>query len=391
MAEVEESNEYLPPSASTEVESHEVLEIPEHHAHPEEEGYVDTTAPHGVPIAGDVCEFYVMGEQLGSGAYSSVFRGTHKETNEEFAIKRVSKSKMKSQSDIRSLFEEVGILQEIHHPHVMRLFEFYEDARSYNLVTEMVVGGELFDRIVERKHYNELIASRLVKTLLQTLDFLHSHGIVHRDLKPENLLLSSHEDDADIKLADFGFAKHTSQRLDTICGTPDYIAPEIVSLMDLRKVPKQNRPQYGTKCDIWSAGVITYILLGGYPPFFDQNQKKLFAKIRAGRFEFHARYWSHVSADSKDLIRQMLVVDPNQRASAAELLQHPWLSESDDTLTDRPLEPTLAELKKFNARRKFRGAVLAVNATRRISSLMQGHKSETEGSTKEAEQEADEA
>ena len=161
-----------------------------------------------------------------------------------------------------------------------------------------------------------------------------------------------------------------------MCGTPDYIAPEICSLLDLKKVPKEDRPCYGTKCDIWSAGVIVYILLGGYPPFFDESRKRLFAKIKAGKFEFHPQYWGETSAECKDLISKMLTVDPNKRPSAAELLQHPWILLGDEHLSAKDLKGAQTELKRFNAKRRFKAGVDAVLAMVRIENMLHQHKPE---------------
>eukprot|EP00614_Pseudopedinella_elastica_P011944 CAMPEP_0172599222 /NCGR_PEP_ID=MMETSP1068-20121228/19296_1 /TAXON_ID=35684 /ORGANISM="Pseudopedinella elastica, Strain CCMP716" /LENGTH=224 /DNA_ID=CAMNT_0013399397 /DNA_START=105 /DNA_END=776 /DNA_ORIENTATION=+ len=189
------------------------------------------------PIEGVKIEsLYSMKEELGSGAFSTVFRAIKKDTGEAVAIKHISKKDVPSKEDIENLREEVAILRKIHHPHVMRCMGFYADSKYFSVVTELVVGGELFDRIVEKKHYNELMARDLVKIFLETLDFMHSNGIVHRDLKPENLLLADRNNDTDIKIADFGFAKHVSEPLNTVCGTPDYIAPEVCALLDLKKV-----------------------------------------------------------------------------------------------------------------------------------------------------------
>jgi calcium/calmodulin-dependent protein kinase I len=181
--------------------------------------------------------------------------------------------------------------------------------------------------------------------------------------------LASKANDTDVKIADFGFAKHISEKLNTVCGTPDYIAPEVCGLLDLKKIPKEQRPCYNEKCDIWSAGVIIYILLGGYPPFFDESRKKLFQKIKSGIFEFHPQYWENISAEAKDLISQMLTVDPTKRPSAAELLNHPWIHKDEGDLKEKDLKGTLAELKRFNGKRKFRAAVDAVLATQRITNI----------------------
>lgn len=166
-------------------------------------------------------------------------------------------------------------------------------------------GGELFDRIVDKSYYTEREARDLVLLLLEAIKYCHSYGIVHRDLKPENVLLSSKDDNASIKLADFGFAKKLdldSENLTTACGTPGYVAPEILK-----------GSSYGKTVDIWSIGVITFILLCGYPPFHHDNHNALFRLIKAGKFEFSSPYWDHISDEAKDLINQMLVVDPAKR------------------------------------------------------------------------------
>jgi calcium/calmodulin-dependent protein kinase I len=340
------------------------------------EAWVDTSFRKGKPQHKSVLTLYDLKEELGSGAYSTVFRGTPKKAGTKdqptaVAVKRVAKKELATEEDVEALLLEVGILGQVHHPHIMRLYGFYEDTDFYNVVSEIVEGGELFDRIVQRNHYDERHARDLSVVFLQTLDFLHSHGIAHRDLKPENLLLSNKTDDCDIKIADFGFAKHTSERLDTVCGTPDYIAPEVCALLELKGVPREKRPCYGTKCDIWSAGVIFYILLAGYPPFFDENRKKLFRKIKSGRFEFHDQYWGSVSPEAKDFIRKCLTVDPNVRWSAKQLLSHPWVHHPGDVLT-ADLTGTQLELKRFNAKRRFRAAVHAVLISTRLSNMVVG-------------------
>lgn len=333
-----------------------------------------TKSPEGtaVPITDKtVDESFNFLEVLGTGAFSTVYRGSRKDRAEgekDVAIKRVSKKLCKSKDAIEGLFEEVCILQEINHPHILKLHAFFEDAKSYSLVTEILDGGELFDRIVAKNHYNEKIARDLVRIFLQSLDFLHTNGIIHRDLKPENLLLASKDDDINMKIADFGFAKHSDEKLNSVCGTPDYIAPEICSLLDLKNLPKDQRPCYDSKCDIWSAGVIIYILLGGYPPFFDENRKQLFRKIKSGKFEFHPQCWRSISDQAKDLISKMLTVNPKNRPSARQLLAHPWLQTSDVILKDKDLKGTQVELRRFIARRKFKAAVDAILVANKMSS-----------------------
>jgi calcium/calmodulin-dependent protein kinase I len=239
------------------------------------------------------------------------------------------------------------------HPHIVKLFDVFQEEKYYYLVTEFMAGGELFDRIVEKNFYSEREARDLVKILLESIQYMHSADVVHRDLKPENLLLTNKEDVADIKLADFGFAKKVQmddKGLATACGTPGYVAPEIL----------QARP-YGKEVDIWSIGVITYILLCGYPPFHDDNQGVLFRKIKTGRFEFDSPYWDNVSTEAKDLISKMLVLNPADRWTATQLLDHTWITGANVNTVQ--LTGALIELRKFNARRKFKAAVSTVKAT----------------------------
>ncbi|CAM9277638.1 unnamed protein product, partial [Ascophyllum nodosum] len=247
---------------------------------------------------------------------------------------------------------QVRILRNLRHPNVIEIYQFYQDdPNNYFVVIEFMRGGELFDRIVRKAFYNEKEARDLCRILLDAVKYIHDLGIVHRDLKPENLLMTSRHDDANIKLADFGFARSVvAGFVSTQCGTPGYVAPEI-----LRAEP------YGTSVDMWSIGVIIYILLGGYPPFHDENQTRLFRKIKAGNFKFHDEYWGSVSSDAKDLIRRLLTVDPKKRLTAAQAVSHPWLFSREDDLVSHNLGVNLEQLKLFNARRKLRAAIKSVS------------------------------
>ncbi|KAI9988271.1 hypothetical protein PInf_021669 [Phytophthora infestans] len=298
-------------------------------------------------------DVYTLGKELGAGTFSVVREATHKTTGERFAIKCIKRAQL-SADDLEALVAEVKILREMQHPHIVKLYDVFQEEKYFFLVTEYMPGGELFERIVKKNFYSEREARDLVKVLLQTIAFCHDADVVHRDLKPENLLLSSAEDDADIKLADFGFAKKAIQNgdagLSTACGTPGYVAPEIL----------MSKP-YGKEVDIWSIGVITYILLCGYPPFHHDNQGVLFRLIKAGRYEFDSPYWDDVSVEAKDLISKMLFLKPVERWTARQLLEHPWIA--GDAVKDVQLTTALEELRKFNARRKFRAAVSTVKAT----------------------------
>lgn len=295
--------------------------------------------------------------ELGQGAFSTVKKATLKSNPSElFAVKCIKKTSELKEDEIASLKEEVAVLQQVDHPNIIKLYDFYEESKMFYMVTEIMAGGELFDRIVSKTFYTEKEARDLVKILLSSLQYLHHLSIVHRDLKPENLLLKSTENDHDIKLADFGFAKHTEDRsLDTQCGTPGYVAPEIL---------KGNK--YGYEVDMWSCGVIVYILLGGYPPFHEENHVVLYRKIKAAEYTFDEEYWSLVSEEAKDLIRKLLVVDPDKRLTADQAIRHPWFMKGDHELIERSLETTLKTMKTFNAKRKLKGTVKSVMMANRL-------------------------
>jgi len=302
---------------------------------------------------------YVIGKTLGEGAFSVVKEGKHKATDLNYAVKVVTKSKLSREDEI-ALKDEIMILKSLKNKYIIRLYDDFDEPKYYYLVTEMMKGGELFDRIVAKTYYNEKEARDVCRILFEALEYCHSRNIAHRDLKPENLLLSSKTNDRDIKIADFGFAKKvtSSECLLTQCGTPGYVAPEI-----LHGVP------YGTKADMWSLGVIAYILLGGYPPFIEQNQRELFKKIKKGQYEFHVEYWGQISGDAKDLISSLLTTDPKRRLTSKQALSNTWIMQEDEKLMASNLGNNLVEFKKFNAKRKLRQAVLTLIATNKITSL----------------------
>ncbi|TMW62512.1 hypothetical protein Poli38472_005130 [Pythium oligandrum] len=301
-------------------------------------------------------EQYSLGRMIGSGTFSVVREAIHRPTGQKYAIKCIKREGL-TVEDIEALTTEVAILKQMNHPNIMILHDFFQEEKYYYLVTEFMEGGELFDRIVEKSYYSEREARDLVKLLLESIKYCHDANIVHRDLKPENLLLTSKDDDASIKLADFGFAKKIefdNQGLVTACGTPGYVAPEIL----------EGHP-YGKAVDIWSIGVITYILLCGYPPFHDDNHNALFKKIKRGKFQFDSPYWDHVSDDAKDLINHMLVVNPADRWSATQLLEHKWVTGKEVATVQ--LTSALEELRRFNARRKFKAAIRTVQTTNALA------------------------
>lgn len=280
-------------------------------------------------------------------------------TKDSYAVKIVTKSNLSPEHE-KALKNEISVLSELNHPNIIRLFHVFDEKDHYFMVTEKLEGGELFDRIELKSQYNEKEARETALVLFQAIQYCHDHKIAHRDLKPENLLLKSNADDSNIKIADFGFARKCPRPccLQTQCGTPAYVAPEILE-----------HRFYDTRVDMWSLGVVIYILLGGYPPFYEQSARELYRKIRKGAFQFHTVYWGRISKDAKDLIRSLLVVDPAKRISAADALENSWIKKSDAELQDLDLSSSLTEFKKFNAKRKMKAAVQAVLATQKLPSM----------------------
>jgi calcium/calmodulin-dependent protein kinase I len=256
--------------------------------------------------------------QLGQGSFSVVKEGTRKETGRSYAIKIVSKAKLSGGEEAK-LKEEISIMQELKHPNIIRLYDVFTEP-DYFLVTEKMAGGDLLSRINGMSFLGEVQGLRVSKSILEAVRYMHSKKIAHRDLKPENLLLDSDSDDAAVKLADFGFAKREKlpNSFTTMCGTANYVAPEI-----LRAVP------YGIAADLWSVGIIAYILLVGYQPFRGEDEDTLQNQIRDGVFEFDEEIWSNITNEAKSFISSILKVDPAERLSANEALAHKWFNLED--------------------------------------------------------------
>ena len=301
-------------------------------------------------------EEYTLGQELGTGAMSVVRMAEHKHTGRRLAVKCIAKEPL-NLDDEAALLQEVNILQKLEHPNIVKLHAFFDEPTMFYLVMDLIEGGELFERIAQKEFYSEKEARDLILILLKTIKYCHDLGIVHRDLKPENLLCVSYDDDSSIKLCDFGFAaKLTGPRsLHQLCGTPGYVAPEILS-----------RQPYGKEVDMWSIGVLTYILLGGYPPFYDDDHEQLYERIKAGVYEFHEEFWSKISSEAKDFINKLLTVNPDDRATATDLLAHPWVVQDGEKISGTSLQTNLKELKQFQARKRFKAAARAIIATHRI-------------------------
>ncbi|XP_025158193.1 calcium/calmodulin-dependent protein kinase type 1 isoform X2 [Harpegnathos saltator] len=258
---------------------------------------------------------YILKDLLGTGAFSEVRLAESKEKpGQMFAVKIIDKKALKGKED--SLENEIKVLRRLTHPNIVQLLETFEDKHKVYLVMELVTGGELFDRIVEKGSYTEKDASGLIRQVLEAVDYMHDQGVVHRDLKPENLLYYSPDEDSKIMISDFGLSKmEDSGIMATACGTPGYVAPEVLA-----------QKPYGKAVDVWSIGVISYILLCGYPPFYDENDANLFAQILKGEFEFDSPYWDDISDSAKDFIHKLMCVNVDERYTCKQALAHPWIS-----------------------------------------------------------------
>ncbi|XP_069171851.1 calcium/calmodulin-dependent protein kinase type II alpha chain isoform X21 [Procambarus clarkii] len=325
-------------------------------------------------------ENYELKEELGKGAFSVVRRCVQKTTGLEFAAKIINTKKL-SARDFQKLEREARICRKLQHPNIVkkeaegcprppdgltlcqlvRLHDSIQEESFHYLVFDLVTGGELFEDIVAREFYSEADASHCIQQILESVNHCHHNNIVHRDLKPENLLLASKAKGAAVKLADFGLAievQGDQQAWFGFAGTPGYLSPEV-----LKKEP------YGKPVDIWACGVILYILLVGYPPFWDEDQHRLYAQIKAGAYDYPSPEWDTVTPEAKNLINSMLTVNPAKRITAAEALKHPWICQRERVASVVHRQETVDCLRKFNARRKLKGAILTTMlATRNFSS-----------------------
>ncbi|XP_056232784.1 calcium/calmodulin-dependent protein kinase (CaM kinase) II beta 1 isoform X12 [Seriola aureovittata] len=292
---------------------------------------------------------YQLYEELGKGAFSVVRRCVKLCTGQEYAAKIINTKKL-SARDHQKLEREARICRLLKHPNIVRLHDSISEEGFHYLLFDLVTGGELFEDIVAREYYSEADASHCIQQILEAVLHCHQMGVVHRDLKPENLLLASKCKNAAVKLADFGLAievQGDQQAWFGFAGTPGYLSPEV-----LRK------EAYGKPVDIWACGVILYILLVGYPPFWDEDQHKLYQQIKAGAYDFPSPEWDTVTPEAKNLINQMLTINPAKRINAQEALKHPWVCQRSTVASMMHRQETVECLKKFNARRKLKGAIL---------------------------------
>ena len=296
---------------------------------------------------------YTFLEKLGSGAFGTVYKIKHKTLGHIRAVKVLSKDALKQYSCDKTFLHEIEILSKLDHPNIIKIFDYYTDKNNFYVVNELVTGGELYDQIINLKFFTEDNAAIIMKQLLSAVFYLHSNKIVHRDLKPENILMETNNvGDYSIKLIDFGTAvTFSKKKMKEITGTPYYIAPEVL------------KNSYNNKCDVWSCGVILYVLLCGYPPFNAPTEAEILQVVAQGTYSFDRVEWESVSENAKQLIRKMMTYDPKKRITAEEALNDPWFSKRreniDLKINNKAARSALDNLKKFAAKQKLQQACIA--------------------------------
>ncbi|XP_062852282.1 serine/threonine-protein kinase DCLK2 isoform X2 [Trichomycterus rosablanca] len=324
----------------------------------EPQHHTTSTSPevngNGNLTASVISKKYKVGKVIGDGNFAVVKECVERSTGKEFALKIIDKIKCRGKEHL--IESEVAVLRRVKHPNIIMLIEEVDTPSDLYLVMELVKGGDLFDAITSSTKYTEKDASSMVYNLAAALKYLHRMSIVHRDIKPENLLVCDYPNGTkSLKLGDFGLATVVEGPLYTVCGTPTYVAPEIII-----------ESGYGIKVDIWAAGVITYILLCGFPPFRSENnaQEELFDQILQGRVEFPSPYWDNITDSAKELIGRMLQVNPEVRYTAEDVLFHPWLTEEAAVDNNMKIEVT-GKLKTH-----FTSAQKDTNTTAGVSVIM---------------------
>ncbi|CAL9072349.1 unnamed protein product [Musa textilis] len=298
-------------------------------------------------------DLYTLGRKLGQGQFGTTYLCTEGATGKEFACKSISKRKLTAKEDVEDVRREIQIMHHLSgHRNVVTIKGAYEDPLYVHIVMELCEGGELFDRIIQRGHYSERKAAELIRIVVGVVEACHSLGVMHRDLKPENFLLANKDDDSSLKAIDFGLSVFfkPGQIFTDVVGSPYYVAPEVL------------RKHYGPEADVWTAGVILYILLSGVPPFWAETQQGIFDAVLKGFIDFDTEPWPMISDSAKDLIRKMLCSRPSDRLSAHEVLCHPWICEN-GVAPDQALDPAvLSRLKQFSAMNKLKKMALRVIA-----------------------------
>lgn len=308
---------------------------------------------------------------LGEGQFGRCYRcALRDDPSQKFAVKVVPMANLQGHQ-VDNIKREIIILHEIRaHPNVLHLYDYFEDKceRVAYIVTDLLEGGELFDRLLDKVIYSEHDARQVVLVMLEACSWLHGRGLCHRDFKPENLILASKDDDTTIHLVDFGLAAHVDDEraMKSQCGTPQFLAPEIV----------EGNPPYGPKTDCWAVGVIAYNLLHGLPPFDpynDMDQGALFDDIRRNNWKFDPVTFDHVSDEAKDLIAKLMTKDVESRLTAEQALLHPWFQMGEHALVVKHLDETYQNLKTWNARRKLRQVAHTVRTSIRMERMARAH------------------
>ncbi|PWA89951.1 calcium-dependent protein kinase [Artemisia annua] len=301
----------------------------------------------------DIRRYYTLGKELGRGQFGVTYLCTENATSHVYACKSILKRKLKNENDKEDIRREIQIMQHLSgQPNIVEFKGTYEDRQSVHLVMELCAGGELFDRIVAAGNYTEKDAANICRQIVNVVHVCHFMGVMHRDLKPENFLLSSTDENSMLKATDFGLSVFIEEGkvYRNIVGSAYYVAPEVL------------RRSYGKEIDIWSAGIILYILLSGVPPFWAETEKGIFDAILEGEIDFESDPWPKISRSAKDLVRKMLTQDPRKRITSAQVLEHPWLREGGEAL-DKPLDSAvLSRMKQFRAMNKLKKLALKVIA-----------------------------
>ncbi|KAJ7964090.1 Calcium-dependent protein kinase [Quillaja saponaria] len=305
------------------------------------------------PTGRDITSQYDLGREVGRGEFGITYLCTDINTGEKFACKSISKKKLRTAVDIEDVRREVEIMKHLpKHPNIVSLKDAYEDDNAVHIVMELCEGGELFDRIVARGHYTERAAAAVLRTIVEVVQMCHKQGVMHRDLKPENFLFANKKETSPLKAIDFGLSVFfkPGECFNEIVGSPYYMAPEVL---------KRN---YGPEVDVWSAGVILYILLCGVPPFWAETEQGVAQAIIRSVIDFKRDPWPKVSENAKDLVKKMLDPDPKQRLTAQEVLDHPWVQNAKKA-PNVPLGETVkARLKQFSVMNKLKKRALRVVA-----------------------------
>ncbi|KAK4746642.1 hypothetical protein SAY87_025679 [Trapa incisa] len=301
----------------------------------------------------NIRDLYILGHKLGQGQFGTTYLCTEISTGNEYACKSISKRKLISKEDVEDVRREIQIMHHLAgHKNIVTIKGAYEDSLYVHIVMELCSGGELFDRIIQRGHYSERKAAELTKIIVGVVQSCHSLGVMHRDLKPENFLLVNKDDDFSLKAIDFGLSVFfkPGQIFTDVVGSPYYVAPEVLL------------KHYGPEADVWTAGVILYILLSGVPPFWAETQQGIFDAVLKGYIDFDSDPWPVISDSAKDLIKKMLCSQPSKRLTAHEVLSHPWICEN-GVAPDRSLDAAvLSRLKQFSAMNKLKKMALRVIA-----------------------------